>query len=145
MPAQKLQRTSYGHLAWAQAYTVHVSSQIQATQEQGNDCGGGGDGGGSVYSKYRSNARNYHNGLYPSLSKFSCNKLCTPYICDLREKPEQVCNALGIEQDSLQASEDSTADPHEIENMHTREEKRFVNEVPCKDCKKTYIGETKRH
>ena len=36
------------------------------------------------------------------------------------------------------------ADPHESENMHTREEeyRGFVSEVPCKDCRKTYVGVT---
>ena len=83
---------------------------MQVAQEQGNDCGGG-DGGGSVYSKYRSTARNYHNGPYTSISKFSCNHLCAPYIHGVSEKLERVFNALGIDQDRLQASEDTTADP----------------------------------
>ena len=77
-----------------------------------------------MYSKYRSTARNYHNSPYTSISKFSSNQLCTQYVRGLREKLEQVCNALGIDQDGLQASEDTTADPHEIEDMRTREEKR---------------------
>ena len=47
---------------------IHVSSQIQIGQEQGIDCGAG-DGGGSVYSKYRSSARNYHNGPYIYFNK----------------------------------------------------------------------------
>ena len=50
--------------------------------------------------------------------------LCISYICGLREKPEQVCNALGIDQDSLQASEDSTADPHEIKKTCIAEKRR---------------------
>ena len=41
---------------------IHVSSQIHVIQEQWNGCGGG-DGGGSMYNKYRSTATNYHNGL----------------------------------------------------------------------------------
>ena len=50
----------------------HVSSQMQVEKEQGNDCGGGDVY--SVYSKYSSTARNYHNGLYTSISKFSFNQ-----------------------------------------------------------------------
>ena len=55
---------------------IHVSSQMQVAQEQGNDCGG--DGDGSVYSKYRSAVRNDHNGPYTSISKFSCNQTLHP-------------------------------------------------------------------
>jgi len=107
---------------------ILVSSQMQVAQEKGNDYGGGDGGGGSVYSKYRSTARNYHNSLCPSISKFSCKQLCTQYVRGLRERLEQVCNALGIDQDSLKASQDTTADPHESENMHTRREQKRLCE-----------------
>ena len=106
---------------------IHVSSLIQVAQEQGNDYGGG-DGDGSVYSKYRSTARNYHKSLYLSISKFSCKQLCTQYVRGLRERLEQVCNALGIDQDSLQAREDTTADPQESKDMRTRRELKRVCE-----------------
>ena len=71
----KLQRTGYDHLAWAQAYSCEQPNAGRT--RQGNDCGGG-DGGGSVYSKYRSTARNYYNGLYTSINKFSCNQTLHP-------------------------------------------------------------------
>ena len=95
---------------------IHVSSQMQVAQEQGNDCGG--DGDGSVYSNYkyscRSTVRNYYNGPYTSISKFSCNLML--HIRGPREKLEKVCNVLGINQDR----EDTEADPHESEDMRTR-------------------------
>ena len=63
---------------------IRVSSQMQVGQDRGMTVSiniytcGGGDGGGSVYSKHKSTARNYYNGLYTLISKFSCNQTLHP-------------------------------------------------------------------
>ena len=70
--------------------------------------------------------------------------LCTPYIRGLSEKLEKVCNALGIST----AFKPVKTLRQTLMKVKTRvpEEKRrgVVYEVPCKDCSKTYVGETKR-
>ena len=78
------------------------------------------------------------------MSKFSCKQTLHPgpYIRSLSEKLEKVCNALGIDQDRLLASEDNMADPHKSED--TRTKGVFVYEVPYKDCRKTYVEEAQR-
>ena len=70
--------------------------------------------------------------------------LCTPYIRGLSEKLEKVCKPLGI---STAFKPVKTLRQTLMKvKTHVPEEKRkgVVYEVLCKECSKTYVGETKR-
>ena len=70
--------------------------------------------------------------------------LCTPYIHGLSEKLERVCTSLGVRA----AFKPIRTLKQTLMRLKTRmpeERKRgVVYEVPCKECSKTYVGETKR-
>ena len=98
-----------------------------------------------MYSEYRSNARNYHNGPYTSISTFSCNQLCTLFIRGLSEKLEKVCNELCIDQDSFLAREDTTADPHDVKVCVPEEKRRKCMKCHAKTAEKPKLGKQSGH
>ena len=67
--------------------------------------------------------------------------LCVPYIRGLSER---VCTPLGVRA-AFKPMRTLTQTLMQLQN-HNLEEKRksVVYKIPCKDCGKTYIGETKR-
>ena len=70
--------------------------------------------------------------------------LCVPYIRGLSEKLERVCTPLGVRA-VFKPTRTLRQTLMQLKNCIPEEKKRsVVYEVPCKDCGKTYIGETKR-
>ena len=70
--------------------------------------------------------------------------LCTPYIRGLSEKLERVCTSLGVRA-TFRPMRTLRQTLMKVKTRVAKEKKRgVVYEVPCKECSKTYIGETKR-
>ena len=85
-----------------------------------------------------------HSSLSTCIHTRAIKTLCTPYIRGLSEKLEKVYDALGINT-SLNPVKTLRQTLMKVKT-HAPEDKRrgVVYEVPCKDCSKTYVGETKR-
>ena len=70
--------------------------------------------------------------------------LCVPYIRGLSEKLERVCTPLGVRA-AFKPMRTLRQTLMQLKNQIPEEKRRsVVYQVPCKDCSKTYIGETKR-
>ena len=70
--------------------------------------------------------------------------LCTPYVRGLSEKLERVCTSLGVRA-VFKPVRTLKQTLMKLKARVPEERKRgVVYEIPCKECSKTYVGETKR-